>query len=117
MANEVEKVSAVALADIANISGITDANMAKIAGLEFSAQEFITATGGTVSTDGDYKVHKFTSDGTFTVTGLGSDSTHGAKVRYLLVAGGGGAAIQNGGYGAPGAGGAGGGGYCIVITI
>jgi hypothetical protein len=36
MANEVDDVSAVITAFIANISGITDANMAKIAGLEFT---------------------------------------------------------------------------------
>lgn len=29
---------------------------------------FISATGGTITTDGDYKVHTFTSSGTFTVT-------------------------------------------------
>jgi hypothetical protein len=28
----------------------------------------MTATGGTISCCGDYKIHTFTSDGTFTVT-------------------------------------------------
>ena len=63
---------------------------------------FITATGGTITTSGDFKIHTFTGPGTFTVcsTGnpVGSDS-----VDYLVVAGGGG-----GGFGRGGAGGAGG---------
>ena len=31
----------------------------------------MTATGGTITTDGDYKVHSFTSSGTFTITVVG----------------------------------------------
>ena len=53
------------------------------------------ATGGTVTTDGDYKVHKFTSSGTFTVTTAGN-------VEYLVVAGGGGAGDWGGGGGGGG---------------
>jgi hypothetical protein len=30
----------------------------------------ITATGGTITCCGDYKIHTFTSDGTFTVSNL-----------------------------------------------
>jgi len=46
----------------------------------------ISATGGTVTTDGDYKVHTFNSSGTFTV-----NSASGASiVEYLVIAGGGG---------------------------
>ena len=33
---------------------------------------FITATGGTITTDGDYKVHSFTGPGTFTVCTVGN---------------------------------------------
>jgi len=52
---------------------------------------FIRATGGTITTIGDYKVHTFTgSTGTFTVTSLGTDPTYGDTVEYLVVAGGGG---------------------------
>jgi len=69
--------------------------------------EFITATGGTVTTCGDYKIHTFTGPGTFCVSfagnPLGSDT-----VDYLVVAGG--AAGGVGGGGAQGAGG-GAGGY------
>ena len=67
--------------------------------------QFMTATGGTITTDGDYKVHTFTSSGTFTVSTLGANSTYGSKVEYLVVAGGAG-----GGSNGHGAGG-GAGGY------
>jgi hypothetical protein len=49
---------------------------------------FITATGGSVATCGDYKIHTFTSDGTFCVSAGGGPL---AVVDYLVVAGGGGA--------------------------
>ena len=48
---------------------------------------FITATGGTESTSGNFKIHKFTGPGTFTVTCAG---TPDQRVDYLVVAGGGG---------------------------
>ena len=60
----------------------------------------VSATGGTVTTSGGYKYHKFTSSGTFTVTG------GGGEVEYLVVAGGGGGGA--GGGGSDGGGGAGG---------
>src|SRR3990167_5617139 len=58
---------------------------------------FIVATGGTITTDGDYKVHTFTTSGTFEVT------ANSGNVWYVVVAGGGG-----GGVGVGGGGGAGG---------
>ena len=64
----------------------------------------MTATGGTISTTGDYKVHKYTADSTFVVSALGGDATYGNKVEYLIVAGGGGGGIGHGSAG-------GGGGY------
>ena len=48
----------------------------------------VVATGGTVTTSGDYKIHTFTSDATFQVTGAGTPSNN--KISYLVVAGGGG---------------------------
>jgi len=58
----------------------------------------IAATGGTIYTSGDYKYHKFTADGTFTVT-----STQGASVvDALVIAGGGGGGGDNGGGGGAG---------------
>ena len=67
---------------------------------------FITATGGTITTSGNYKIHTFTSPGTFTVTGLGNPAGGPNNVDYLVVAGGGG----GGGKGQEDVGGAGGGG-------
>ena len=42
--------------------------------IEFPSTAFLTATGGTISTNGNYKVHRFTSNGTFEVTELGGVS-------------------------------------------
>ena len=61
---------------------------------------YMIATGGTITTDGDYKVHTFTGDGTFTVTRVGQIGT----VESLVIAGGGGAGSNEHG----GGGGAGG---------
>ena len=56
----------------------------------------VVASGGTVTTDGDYKVHSFTGDGSFVVSS-------GGTVEYLIVAGGGaGASYLSGGGGAGG---------------
>ena len=63
----------------------------------------IVATGGTESTSGDYKIHTFTSSGTFQVTAAGTPSGS-TKISYMVIAGGGGGARD-------GAGGAGAGGY------
>ena len=52
---------------------------------------FVTATGGTVTCCGDYKIHTFTGPGTFTVTSAGNPSGSDT-VDYLVVAGGGGGA-------------------------
>lgn len=51
--------------------------------------QFTEATGGTVSTSGDYKIHSFTGDGNFVVSTAGNDAGGGDKVSYLVVAGGG----------------------------
>jgi hypothetical protein len=54
---------------------------------------FTEATGGTITTSGDYKIHTFTGDGNFVVPQVGNSSltpTGGpATVSYLVVAGGG----------------------------
>lgn len=62
----------------------------------------ITATGGTVTDVGDFRIHTFTSGGTFTVTAVGSNP----DAEYLIVAGGGGGGTSNSG--AASGGGAGG---------
>ena len=70
---------------------------------------FTEATGGTVSTSGDYKIHTFTGDGNFVVSQVGNGpapiSGGGPNtVSYMVIAG--------GGSGGPGyGGGAGAGGY------
>ena len=61
---------------------------------------FITATGGTITTSGNFKIHSFTGPGTFTVCSVGNPIGSNT-VDYLVVAGGGGA----GGGGGGGAGG------------
>ena len=70
--------------------------------------EFITATGGTITTCGNYKIHTFTGPGTFTVCSVGNP-LGSTTVSYMVVAGGGGAganscasSISGGGGGAGG---------------
>ena len=64
-------------------------------------EKYVTATGGTITTSGDYKIHKFTGPGTFTVScaGTASGST---QVDYMIVAGGGGAGNSHAGAGGAG---------------
>jgi hypothetical protein len=61
---------------------------------------FITATGGTITTCGNDKIHTFTGPGTFTVTQIGNAPTVPTggpqNVDYLVVAGGGGAGHAGG---------------------
>ena len=65
----------------------------------------VTATGGTVTESGDYKIHTFTGDGCFVVSFAGAGTTDSPSIAdYLVIAGGG------GGGGSLGAGG-GAGGY------
>ena len=93
------------LRDAGIVSGVQSSYDARRVGTTVGS--FITATGGdSTADDGDYKVHSFTSSGTFEVTELGSDGTYGAKVWLLLVGGGGG-----GGSNSAVGGGGGGGGY------
>ena len=64
---------------------------------------FITATGGTITCSGDYRIHTFTGPGTFTVSCAGNASGS-STVDYMVIAGGGAG-------GSDGAGGGGAGGY------
>lgn len=59
------------------------------------------ATGGTITTDGDYKVHSFTSSGTFSVTQVASDPAN-AELDYLIIAGGGSGGSNSGSGGGAG---------------
>ena len=77
-----------------------------VADLQLST--FIAATGGTVATSGDYKIHTFTGDGCLVVSTIGAGPAGGpTTASYLVVAGGGGGSESDSG----GAGGGGGGGY------
>ena len=49
--------------------------------------KFVAATGGTVATCGNFKIHTFTGSGTFSVT-CGGNSAGSNTVDYLVVAGG-----------------------------
>ena len=66
--------------------------------LNFGNTTVIAATGGTITTDGDYKVHTFNSSGTFAVTSVSGMGV----VEYLVIAGGGGSASIGGGGGGAG---------------
>jgi len=82
------------------ITGTDGVNSVSTATATITLPGGLTATGGdTVVESGGYKIHTFTSSGTFAVTGSGT-------VEYLVVGGGGGGG--QGGYGANGGGGAGG---------
>jgi len=83
---------------------------------DLQGPSFITATGGTITTSGDFKIHTFTGDGCFVVSSVGNSPTvptgGPSNVDYLVVAGGGGGGVGVGG--APnqqGGGGGGSGGY------
>ena len=70
------------------------------------ASDYIVATGGTITTSGDYKIHTFTGPGTFCVSSAGTaapGSGSGSNVvDYLVVAGAGGGGSDNGGGGGAG---------------
>jgi len=74
---------------------------------DLTAQSFIVATGGTITTTGNFKMHKFTGPGTFDVTSISGTAANNG-VSYLVVAGGGSGPATNGGEGISGGGGGGG---------
>jgi hypothetical protein len=94
--------SAVTLVYVDATSGWRSVDTSNISDIE-TPPEFVAATGGTITCDGDYKIHTFTGPGTFTVTNAGN-VVGSNSVDYLIVAGGG-----AGGTGSIGGGGGGGG--------
>jgi hypothetical protein len=76
--------------------------------LEVNNPQYVAATGGTITTCGDFKIHSFTGPGTFTVTCAGN-SGGSNKADVLIVAGGGGGAGNL-------AGGGGGGGLVLIAS-
>jgi len=69
-----------------------------------TGNDHVVATGGTITTCGDFKIHTFTADGCFAVTAAPNPTK--ANVSYMVVAGGGGGGSNpNGNSGSGGAGG------------
>ena len=71
---------------------------------------YIGATGGTVTTSGDHKIHTFTGDGNFVVSSVGNSVGGTDGVSYLVIAGAGGGGT-NSPSSSTGGGGGGAGGY------
>jgi len=72
-----------------------------------AAPEFIVATGGTITQSGNFRIHTFTGNGTFTVCSISESACAAARnnVSYLVVAGGasgGESPVSGGGGGAGG---------------
>ena len=80
---------------------VTESNVA-----DLGEPLFIAATGGTVTTDGNFKIHTFTNDGCFAVSQVGNSPTvptgGPSSVDYLVVAGGGSAGAPYGAGGGAG---------------
>jgi len=76
--------------------------LSAVGGVTSYGAEFISATGGTVTTSGDFKIHTFTGDGCFVVSALGNEKGSGDKVSYMVVGGGGGGGRNHGGSGGAG---------------
>lgn len=84
--------------------GLLGASVSELSGMQ--------ATGGTITDVGGFRIHSFTSSGTFEVTANPTD------VEYLVIAGGGGGgrARETGGGNLRGGGGGGAGGYRSSVT-
>ena len=98
MANNVKKVNGIAIADVKKLNTIAAADIKELNGEEFTTTDLIVAaTGGSIATSGDYKIHTFNSSATFAVSNAG-------RLHSMIVVGGGG----GGGGSQAGGGGAGG---------
>jgi len=84
---------------------VTDDGLQSVA----DTNPFVVATGGTITTSGNDKIHTFTGPGTFTVCKVAQCAANN-EVSYVIVAGGGGGG-QNTPFGSTGAGAGGAGGY------
>ena len=74
-------------------------------GTRINPPVYPSISGGTITTDGDYKIHTFTSNGVLTITSIGNHP----DVSILIVAGGGNGGNPDDGYANWSAGGGGGG--------
>jgi len=66
-----------------------------------AAESFISASGGTITCSGNFRIHTFTGPGTFTVSSLATVTSNN-EVSYMAVAGGGGGGTVGGGGGGAG---------------
>jgi len=66
-----------------------------------NAEKYVAATGGTISTCGNFKIHTFTGPGSFCVS-CGGNANGSNTVSYIVVAGGAGGASGGGAAGAGG---------------
>ena len=76
-------------------------NVQNVEDSETGQSNYIQATGGTITTCGDFKIHQFTGPGTFIITQSGTPSGSNS-LDYLVVAGGGsghGSSLGGGGAG------------------
>jgi len=91
-----------------------DATQGWVATLDDSStlkgSDFMAATGGTITTCGNDKIHTFTGPGTFTVSAVSSTAANNV-VSYVVVGGAGGGGGAGPGSACGGAGGGGAGGY------
>ena len=69
---------------------------------DLNASAYVTASGGTITTSGDFKIHTFTSSGTFTVSNAGNACGSNTVDHLVVAGGGGGAGDWSGGGGAGG---------------
>ena len=90
--------ASVVLVYIDSTKGWLYTNESNVADLE--KKVYTAATGGTVATSGDFKIHTFTGDGCFVVST--APVGPGTAVDYVVVAGGGGGAWDRGGGGGAG---------------
>ena len=86
-------------------------NVQNATSTETGVSPYVTATGGTITNSGDYRIHTFTGPGTFCVSSGGTaapgSGTGSNLIDYIVVAGGGGSGgnykhIQGGGGGGAG---------------
>lgn len=68
------------------ITSATATDSPQQATITLAENPYITATGGTITFDGNFRIHTFTSSGTFTV----SRNPNSTALQYLICAGGGG---------------------------
>lgn len=91
--------ASVVLVYVDSTKGWLYTNESNVADLQ--VKEYVAATGGTVTTHSDDKVHVFLSDGCFVVSNAGN-SAGSNSVEYLVLAGGGGARHDRSGGGGAG---------------